>query len=464
MILSNKSFPECVSKGFNMKDSPLVTTSRLTIFVFLTLLFAVNLSVMVAQQQVSSLDRERGHVMLHAIKEDLKKNYYDPDYHGMDLETRFKSSDEKINEANSVNQIFGIIAQTLIDLDDSHTFFVPPARSNKIEYGWRMKMIGDKCYAALVKPGSDAEAKGLKEGDEIYAIDGFGPTRENLWKIEYSYFGLRPRASMHLFVIKPDGERAEFDVLAKVKPGKPIMDLTFAQGGSDTWDLIRQAQDISHLRRHRYLEMGDGLFIWKMPAFDLDESKVDDMVGKFKKSQALVLDLRGNGGGYERTLLRLLGNVLDHDVKLGDIQRRKEAKPIVAKTRKDVFAGKLVVLIDSESGSAAELFARTIQMEKRGTVIGDRSAGAVMRAMFYDHQTGLDVIVPYGVSITDADIITPDGKSLEHVGVTPDKAMIPTPADMAAKRDPVLAYAISLVGGKISPEKAGELFPIEWLK
>ena len=427
------------------------------------MLIAGTVFTAVGQQAPTSFDRERGHVMLRAIKDDLKKNYYDPAYHGIDLETRFKAADEKIKEATSVNQIFGIIAQALIDLDDSHTFFLPPGRASKTEYGWRMKIVGAKCYVSAVQPGSDAEAKGLKEGDEIYAIDGFGPTRENLWKLEYSYFGLRPRGGMHLFVIKPDGQRDEFDVLAKVTPGKRVMDLTFAQGGSDTWDLIRDEQNNNRLNRHRYVEMND-LFIWKMPGFNLDESKVDEMAGKFKKSQALVLDLRGNGGGYELTLLRLLGNLLDHDVKLGDVKRRKETKPILAKTRKDVFTGKLVVLIDSESGSAAELFARIIQLEKRGTVIGDRSAGAVMRAMFYDHQTGLDVIVPYGVSITDADIVMTDGNSLEHVGVIPDEIKLPTPADMAAKRDPVLSYAISLAGGKITPEKAGELFPIEWRK
>lgn len=416
------------------------------------------------QQMPTEFDRERGQVMLRAIKDDLKKNYYDPAYHGMDIETRFKASSEKIKEATSVNQIFGIIAQTLLELDDSHTFFLPPGRSAKTEYGWRMKMVGDKCYVAAVQPGSDAEAKGLKEGDQIYAIDGFGPTRENIWKIEYSYNGLRPRAGMHLFVIKPDGKRDEFDVLAKITPGKRLMDLTFAQGGTDTWDLIRDAENNSRLNRHRYVQTDDGLFIWKMPGFNLEDSKLDEMAGKFKKSQGVVLDLRGNGGGYETTLLRLVGNVIDHDVKLGDIKRRKETKPIVAKTRKDVFAGRLVVLIDSESGSAAELFARIIQLEKRGTVIGDRSAGAVMRAMFYDHQTGLDVIVPYGVSITDADIVMTDGKSLEHVGVVPDEIKLPTPADMAAKRDPVLSYAMSLLGGKITPEQAGELFPVEWRK
>jgi C-terminal processing protease CtpA/Prc len=122
------------------------------------------------------------------------------------------------------------------------------------------------------------------------------------------------------------------------------------------------------------------------------------------------------------------------------------------------------VLIDSESGSAAELFARVVQLEKRGTVIGDRSAGAVMRAKLYGHELGADTIIPYGVMITEADIIMTDGKSLEHTGVVPDETKIPTPTDLADRRDPVLAYAMALLGVKISSEKAGEFFPIEWRK
>lgn len=417
------------------------------------------------QAPPSGFDRQRGRTMLDVIKNDLKKNYYDPNFHGMDVETRFKAADEKIKNATSLGQIFGIIAQALIDLNDSHTYFVPPSRSFTTEYGWNMQTIGDKCYVVAVKPGSDAEAKGLKAGDEVYSIDGLEPNRQNLWKIQYMYQALRPQPGMRLVVIKPDGKEQQLDVMAKVKQGKRVLDLTGGGAGGDIFDLIRQAENEERLHRHRYYEIGDELFIWKMPAFDLDESKVDDMVGKVKKRKSLILDLRGNGGGYEATLLRMVSNFFDRDIKIGEIKRRKETKPLEAKTRgNNIFSGKLIVLIDSRSGSAAELFSRVVQLEKRGAVIGDVSAGAVMRSKHHSHELGLDTVIFYGASITDADIIMSDGKSLERIGVVPDEIKLPKPAELAAKLDPVLSYAASLAGVTIPPEKAGSLFPIEWRK
>lgn len=432
--------------------------------VLLILIATTGISVF-AQSPPSAFERERARTMLNVIKGDIKKNYYDPNFHGMDLDARFKEAEEKIKVATSQNQILGIIAQAIIDLDDSHTYFIPPSRPYTIEYGWQMQMVGDKCYVIAVKPDSDAEAKGLKEGDEIYSIDGFGPTRDNLWKILYTYQALRPRPGSRLVVKKPDGSEKQLDVMAKVKQGKRILDFTSSSGGIDIYDLIRQAENEERLHRHRYYEMGDELLIWKMPAFDLEESKVDEMVAKARKRKGMILDLRGNGGGYETTLLRMISNFFDRDIKLGEVKRRKEAKPLTAKTRgSDAFTGKLIVLIDSRSGSAAELFARIVQLEKRGIVIGDVSAGAVMRSKPYNHEIGLDTVIFYGASITDADIVMTDGKSLERVGVVPDEVKLLTPSDLASKLDPVLAYAASLAGVTISPEKAGEMFPIEWRK
>ena len=438
---------------------------KIVVSILLLLLALSSVTLVLGQSVPSNTDRERGRVMLNALKEDLKKHYYDTNFHGMDVDARFKAADEKIKVANSQGQIFGIIAQALVDLDDSHTFFIPPGRSYTTEYGWQMQMIGDKCYVVAVKPGSDADSKGLKEGDEIFSIDGFGPSRKNIWKIQYNYHSLRPQPGMKLVVIKPDGRELELQVMAKVNQGKQVIDATGADDGNDFFDAIREAENESRLNRHRYYEMGEELLIWRMPAFDLDEAKVDEMMSKAKKRKALILDLRGNGGGYEMTMQRMISNLFDRDVKIGDVKRRKETKPLEAKMRGDKpFAGKLIVLIDSRSGSASEVFSRVMQLEKRGTVIGDVSSGAVMRSRRHDHKVGVDTVVLYGASVTDADVIMSDGKSLERVGVTPDVLKVPTAADLAGKLDPVLSYAASLVGVPLTPEAAGGLFPVEWRK
>lgn len=443
--------------------SSLETLRRVALLPFFLLLLACPASV--PAQKVSGFDKERGQLMLRMVKEDLKKNYYDAQYRGMDLDARFKAAEDKIKEATSIGQIFGIIAQTLLDLNDSHTFFVPPALASRFEYGWQVEMVGEVAYVVAVKPESDAEVKGLSPGDRVVGVDGVALTRKNLWIFKYLYNALRPQPGMRLLVIKPDGKQEQLDAMARVVQGKRVVNLTGSDGGVDLYDLIRGSENASRLRWHRFQQLG-GLVIWKMPTFSFVPEQVDSLMAEHVKGRnGLILDLRGNGGGYVDTLLRLLGTLFDHDVKVSDLKSRKEQKPMIAKTRgSNLFSGKLVVLIDSESGSASELFARIVQLEKRGTVIGDTSAGAVMQSKPYGHQLGIDTVVPFSVSITDADFIMTDGKSLEGVGVIPDEIKLPTAADLAAKRDPVLAYAASLLGVSITAEKAGGFFPIEWKK
>jgi carboxyl-terminal processing protease len=213
------------------------------------------------------------------------------------------------------------------------------------------------------------------------------------------------------------------------------------------------------------VEVSDKLLIWKMPDFAVEEGEVDLMMGKARKREALILDLRGNPGGYVKTLEWFAGYFFDKEIKIADLKGRKEMKPQKSKPHGDrQFKGKLVVLVDSKSGSAAEIFARVIQLEKRGAVIGDRTAGAVMQSRTFDHQVGMDTVIFYGVSVTNADVIMSDGKSLEGVGVTPDELLLPTAADLADKRDPLLARAAAMVGFELPHDKAGAMFPIEWRK
>ena len=402
--------------------------------------------------------------MLQMVRLDVEKYYYDPSFRGIDLKERFSQADERIKNAKSNGEIFGVIAQALLDFDDSHLFFIPPGRVARVEYGWQMQAIGDKCYVIAVKPGSDAEAKGLKRGDLILSIDGFTPTREVLWKIQYYYYTLRPRPGMRLVVQSPEGAPRQVDVVAKIQQGKKQLDLASVTSG-DIPNIEIEAENEARLNRNRFYEK-ENVVVWKMPGFDIyDQGELDNIMARVKKHQALILDLRGNGGGLVIMLKRLLGYFFEQDLKISELKYRKEVKTETAESKGNGgFKGKLIVLIDSRSASASEVFSRVIQLEKRGIVIGDRSAGAVMQSVQYPHQVGLETVTFYGASITNADVIMKDGKSLEHVGVTPDELLLLTAADLAANRDPVLSRAAELAGLKLDPDAAGKLFPIEWRK
>ena len=439
--------------------------SRSVIRVLAVSLFVVAISNSAWSQQqppMSNLDRGRAEDMLQVIANDVKKHYYDPKFHGVDFNAKVAEVKQKIEKETSFNMAMSHIAAALDSLDDSHTFFLPPQHAYKHAYGMQYQMVGDKCFVTEVRPKSDAEAKGVKPGDQIVTIFGTPVDRYDLWKIQFVFSVLRPRPAIRLGLQDPSGTKREVDVVAKIRQLKRVTDLTGAGGGSDIWDLVRDEETQEHLGRARTVEYGDKVTVLKVPEFDFTVGEVENMLGKARRHDNLIIDLRGNPGGSVETLKYLVGGVFDKEVKIADRRGRKDTKPEIAKPLHNPYRGKIVVLVDARSASAAELFARVIQLEKRGVVIGDLTSGAVMEAKHYDEKVGTDVVVFYGASITEWDLVMSDGKSLEKVGVTPDELILPAADDLAKGRDPVLAHAVETMGAKITSEEAGKAFPFEW--
>jgi hypothetical protein len=86
-----------------------------------------------------------------------------------------------------------------------------------------------------------------------------------------------------------------------------------------------------------------------------------------------------------------------------------------------------------------------------------------MTSKSYEHEVGVGGTLYYGTSITIADVIMPDNKILEKVGVIPDEVVLPGAADIAARRDPLLARVAASAGIQLSPEKAGSSFRLSGL-
>lgn len=393
--------------------------------------------------------------MLKAARSAIKDDYFDAKFKGVDIDAKSKAAEEKIDGASSMGQALGIIAQFVLELNDSHTLFYPPARSLKVDYGWRMQMIGDKCLVTAVKPGSGAEKLGLKPGDEIVQVEGFKPSRKDLWKINYYYNTISLRNGLNVKVISPGStEVKEMNLPAQTKKQLPRLSLE---------DLIREIDlDTGRSVTHRFNRVG-GTIIWKMPSFVIDPDQIDQIMrNRIKGSANLILDLRNNGGGYVVALERLAGYFVEKDTEIAKLVARKPMKPQMAKAQSEGYKGKLIILIDSNSGSASEIFARFMQLQQRGVVMGEQSAGAVMQSRTVPMQMGADSIVPFGMSVTNADVILSDGVSLEHIGVTPHIAVAPTAAQVAAGHDPVVAAALKLLDQEMSAEAAGKLFPLVW--
>ena len=408
---------------------------------------------------VNKLDLEKAHLMLRQTYEEIRKNYYDPQYHGLDLGKDFEQFNTRIDSARSANETFRIIAAFTLSLHDSHVFFQPPVRSNRSTLGFGMEIIGDKCYITRVRPGTDAAQK-LHVGDQVMALHGFKITPADFQNVEYFVQTLSPAPEETLDLIDVTGNPRQETIRATLRKGKRILDLS-SSDGAEFWQLVRDEEEDDHLSRSRYVESGD-TFIWKFPSFEVPTIDVDPVVGKAMKKKNLIIDLRGNSGGSIETLKNMLGHFFDHEIKMDDRVSRKETKAEMIKPRQPYYQGNVTVLVDRHSASAAELFARVIQLEHRGQVVGDRTAGAVMEARDFTETIGTDYLTEYGLSITSANILMKDGKSLENSGVTPDQMLIPRASDLAESSDPVLANAAEHTGVKMTPAEAGKLFPYEW--
>lgn len=405
--------------------------------------------------------------MLAQIHNELKKSYYDPKFHGVDIDARYKAYTERLKGVQTLGDAYRVVAAYLSGLEDSHTYFEPPARSYDFDYGFQMQMIGDQCFITEIRPDSDA-AKKLHPGDQVLRLGTYGVDRKSLWQLEYYLYQLAPQPAIELTLRDPSGNTRQERVVTKYRTHSRMNDLSVEN--PEIWRMILKQESGLHYLRNRYAEKED-LFIWKLPIFVSDEEQLGPELGGglgrvltlARKHQSLILDLRGNPGGEVIALDYVVRYLFDHDVKVATKVTRKGQKDQVVKSAgHDAFTGRLIVLVDSRSASAAEILARVVQLEHRGTVVGDLSSGMVMESLYHPMQEGADILVFFGASITEADLIMTDGKSIEKAGVTPDVLLLPTAEDLAKGRDPVLAKAVEMAGGKLDPATAGKMFPYEW--
>ncbi|MEW5738907.1 MAG: S41 family peptidase [Myxococcota bacterium] len=131
----------------------------------------------------------------------------------------------------------------------------------------------------------------------------------------------------------------------------------------------------------------------------------------------VVLDLRGNSGGYLTEALRVL-DVLCPDESFVDLQSAGEVVRRAGPGLAQAWSGPLVVAVDGETASAAEIVAGTLQAKGRALVVGATTWGKGTT------QSGLDVGVPWGEAlVTESHFFLVNGRSPQCTGIVPDVAL-----------------------------------------
>jgi carboxyl-terminal processing protease len=183
--------------------------------------------------------------------------------------------------------------------------------------------------------------------------------------------------------------------------------------------------------------------VW-MPAVD---GLVQKAVDRFRKSDGIVIDLRGNPGGLAAMIMGISGHFLAERKPLGtmksrDSELRFAANPRLVSSdgvRVEPYSGPLAILVDGMTGSASECFAGGMQSLGRARVFGQTSMGQALPA-FFDKLPNGDVLIH-----ATGDFVTANGTRLEGRGVIPDEIVPVERAKLLAGHDPTLDAALAWI-------------------
>jgi carboxyl-terminal processing protease len=162
-------------------------------------------------------------------------------------------------------------------------------------------------------------------------------------------------------------------------------------------------------------------------------------ITQFKNKKAIVIDMRGNFGGNFGALFGITSLLTDKGLIIGtEINKYGKIARRVQPQIKN-FKGKLVVLTDAESYSAAEIFASGLKENNRATIIGETTAGSALPALTMALPTGAVLLYPV------ANFETPKGNLLEGKGVEPNIKIALDRKSLLEGKDLQLAAAIDFL-------------------
>lgn len=426
----------------------------------LCLFLAFTLSLVFSPALTAQVDLnfERGRTkdILKVVSDHIEKEYYDPDLKGLNWKELVDQTKARIDRAKSVGEMQTAIFALVDKLHDSHTKFLPPGHVSRMDFGFKAKPFGEEVLVYEVDKDGPAKAAGLELGDRIVSVNGFGAIRGDYDQMMLFFRALRPQPSLNIEFIRGNNPPKALKVDAKIKQGMNVQDLT--HGG--IYDLIRESESESAKEPEvMWANYDDGIQYLRLRSFESAPEWMHDFLGKFTDSKGMIVDLRGNHGGRVDTMKFVASCFVDQPDTVANLVFRKKTEPLKIEPKSPHLPNHLVILIDSESFSAAEAFSRYMQLAKHTPIVGDHSQGRLTVARFYPEASGMETKVFYGAEVSVARFVLANGEELEGKGITPDTLCNPTAADLHDGRDPCLGNAINILRKSMKLPDTGDAKP-----
>lgn len=320
--------------------------------------------------------------------------------------------------------------QGLVDAyGDPYTVYMPPEDAKIFEadiagnfegVGMEIGMRENMLTVIAPLPETPAERAGIRAGDTLVKIDG----------------AVTEGMSVDEAVKKIRGEK-----------GTTVTLTIFREGATELMDLpvVRDTINIPTSK----VEQRDGVFIIRLYNFSaLAEARVQEALRQFMQSGGtkLVIDLRGNPGGYLQSAV----NIASYFLPMG--------KPVVREAYgdgrpEDVYRSQgrdlhqyrnfdTVVLVDGGSASASEILAGALSENGVATLVGTKTFGKGSVQELVEMDSGASL------KVTIARWLTPLGHSISQSGLDPEVKVEVTEEDRAAGKDAQLEKAIEILNAK----------------
>lgn len=376
--------------------------------------------------------------VLGRVSELLEKSAFVPGIDFSQWDTFIGPQQTQLTAAPNDEAFARVLNENLFKFAANRHTFVSTPQSNETRRTGKLVGIGiatqitdDGLVIIRTIPGAPAALAGLIPGDIIQEVEGK----------------------------KVEGTRG-----IPGQPGTKVkIKVKHADGQTKVYTLIRKP--FSTLRKEELTTVDKDTVRLTVSTFDFtyDAGNVEALMKKAANSKSLIVDLRDNPGGAVSNLQHLLGLLVPDEKPVGTFLTRSIVDKFVSETggkptdlvaiakwspnkvraskssRLPVYKGHVAVLVNGFSGSAAEICAAGLRDTVGATVVGTKSAGAVLVSLISDATNGFSLEFPIG------DYVTISGTRLEGNGVLPELVASDPSLRFPTVEDPVVTKAAAIL-------------------